>query len=348
MKIGARILKTGITLVIAIYISQFLHLEPVIYAAIAATLAIQPSIYRSWKNGIEQIQANLVGATIAMIFSTFIGTHPIVIALAIMLVIGINLQLHFERSIALSIVTVLSIMEGAGHEANFFLFAVDRFLLIFIGLFSAFIVNAFLFPPRYEQRLMLKLKNTKEQVNSTLRIILEPERNERSIRTTLVEMEKELDKLWDLFHFEQEAKSYFKKKLPFSSSRKLVIFKKMLETSQQAIQMFYMIEKYQNTLQRLPNSLLYQLHQQLIDLANYQDKIYSKLKGMLHSAQHHSQDETIFLTQWNIYEQIKNMEQDPEIILDVVTILTVIREYHKQLDHLEKLIDSYHTHHSPI
>jgi len=346
MKIGARILKTGIALVIAIYITTFLGLEPVIFTSIAAALAVQRSIYRSWQYGVEQIQANLVGATIAMLFVYYIGTHPIAVAIAIMLVIGINLQLHFERSIALAIVTVLSIMEGDIQQADFFFFALDRFLLILIGLLSALVVNTFLFPPKYDQRIGAKLKHIEEQTTSLLRIILDRERNERSIHAVLQQLDEEMENLRDLFDLEKERRSNFKRKLPFTSSRKLVILKAMIDLSEFAIDLFHMINKYQNAILKLPKPLFDRFYDQLHDIANYQDKIYSKFEGRILSSRHHNQNETLQSSYSEFFDNMTKEAMESNITLDTLTILTMVREYYKKLDHLEKLIDSYQTFHS--
>lgn len=345
MKIGARILKTGVTLVIAIYISQLLHLEPVIFSAIAATLAIQPSIYRSWQYGIEQMQSNLVGATIAILFVFYIGTHPIAIAVAVMLVIGINLQLHFERSIALSIVTVLSIMEGSLQNGNFFLYALDRFLLIFIGVLSALIVNVFLYPPKYERRLTTKLKSVQEQTASLLRIILDRNKNEQSIRSVLQTLENDSSASWELYNLEKETKNYFKKRLSFTSSRKLVILKTMIQTTQFGIEMFHMTEKYQNNLQHLPDELYSRLYQHFNNTATYLDKIYSKFEQKIIPSPRHTPNKELFDSHWDLFQSIINSEQNPKNILNLLSVLSAIREYHIRLDHLDKLIDSYHSYH---
>lgn len=346
MKLGARIIKTGVTLILAIYLSQMLDLGPVIYSAIAAALAIQPSVYRSLQYGIEQIQSNMVGATIAIIFSTYIGTHPIFVAIAIMLVIGINLQFHFERSIPLAMVTVLSIMEvGNTQGSTFLLFAVERFSLIFIGIVSALLVNALLFPPKYEQRLTIKLKNLEEQLGSLFRIILDSSKNEHYIRSKLNDLEAETKALWDLYNFEKEAKRSFKRKIKFSPLRKLVVLKNMLETAEVSLQLLRIIEKYQNTIQYLPEELLKQIKLQLTNLANYQDKIYSKYEGKLYSSVHHSRNNELVKAHWDIYQKINEYIKQPDQIIEVLVVLSFLGEYNKHLDHLDKLIDSYHSHH---
>ncbi|MEJ9315158.1 aromatic acid exporter family protein, partial [Priestia megaterium] len=59
MKLGARILKTGIAITLSLLLGEFLSLPSPIFAAIAAVFAIQPSIYRSYLTILEQIQANV-------------------------------------------------------------------------------------------------------------------------------------------------------------------------------------------------------------------------------------------------------------------------------------------------
>ena len=68
MKLGARVLKTGVAIVFALFIAELLNVPAPVFAGIAAIFAIQPSIYRSYLTILEQIQGNLIGAAIAIIF----------------------------------------------------------------------------------------------------------------------------------------------------------------------------------------------------------------------------------------------------------------------------------------
>lgn len=61
MKLGARILKTGIAIVLALYLATWLGLPTPVFAGIAAVFAIQPSIYRSFLTIVDQVQANIIG-----------------------------------------------------------------------------------------------------------------------------------------------------------------------------------------------------------------------------------------------------------------------------------------------
>jgi uncharacterized membrane protein YgaE (UPF0421/DUF939 family) len=125
MKLGARILKTGIAITLSLLLGEFLSLPSPIFAAIAAVFAIQPSIYRSYLTILEQIQANVIGAASAVCFGLIFGTHPIIIGFTAVVVIAVNLKLRINNTIGLALVTVIAIMENPGD--NFVEYALIRF-----------------------------------------------------------------------------------------------------------------------------------------------------------------------------------------------------------------------------
>lgn len=67
MAFGARILKTGMAVTLALYLSALLQFTSPVGAAIAAIFAMQPSIYRSWRYFLDQIQTSTMGAVIALL-----------------------------------------------------------------------------------------------------------------------------------------------------------------------------------------------------------------------------------------------------------------------------------------
>lgn len=64
MKLGARILKTGIAIILAVSIASLLPHSAgmVTVAGIAAVVAMQPSVYRTFKTIVDQFQGNVIGA----------------------------------------------------------------------------------------------------------------------------------------------------------------------------------------------------------------------------------------------------------------------------------------------
>src|SRR5690606_30297949 len=130
MKLGARIFKTGIAIVFALFLAELLQLPNPLFAGIAAIFAIQPTIYRSYLTIIEQIQGNLIGAVTAVTFVLLFGHQLVVIGLAAVIIILIMIKLGLEKSISLALVVMIAIMEIKGDE--FLSFALLRFLTILI------------------------------------------------------------------------------------------------------------------------------------------------------------------------------------------------------------------------
>ena len=104
MKLGARILKTGIAIVLALLIAQLIGLPSPVFAGIAAIFAVQPTIYRSFLSIVEQIQGNTIGAVIATIFVLLFGNNVFIIGLAAILVLALHLKFKLKNAIGLSLV----------------------------------------------------------------------------------------------------------------------------------------------------------------------------------------------------------------------------------------------------
>ena len=139
MKLGARVLKTGVAIVFALFLAELLHAPSPVFAGIAAVFAIQPSIYRSYLTILEQIQGNLIGATIAVLFGIIFGHHIVAVGIAAIIVLGLMMKFKLEKSISLALVTVIAIMEVPGDD--FVMFGLIRFGTVMLGVFAAFIVN---------------------------------------------------------------------------------------------------------------------------------------------------------------------------------------------------------------
>ena len=62
MKLGARTLKTGLAVAIALYVSKWVGIPSVTFAAISAIFAMQPSVKRSLNTLRDQTIGNILGA----------------------------------------------------------------------------------------------------------------------------------------------------------------------------------------------------------------------------------------------------------------------------------------------
>lgn len=148
---GRRTIKTAISVMVSLFIANLLGLDPAVFAAVAAALSIQPTNERSLRYAVEQIQANVVGAVVAILVSLLFGVHLYTVALAIIIVITLNNVFKWKESIPLSIVTVIFLMETTTD--NYLLFSWNRFMITFVGVIISSLINIIVLPPKYVTHL---------------------------------------------------------------------------------------------------------------------------------------------------------------------------------------------------
>lgn len=347
MKLGARIIKTGIAVSLSLYIAMIFNLEPILFAAVAAVLSIQPSLYRSWQNVLEQVQANLIGAILAISFSYFLGNDPIIVGLVVILVIAINIHLKMDKSIALAIITVIAIMEST--TGNFFLFALDRFLLILIGIGSSVLVNAIFLPPKYEDRLYAKIHHMNQSMLSYLRSSTSNEFDDKTLREEVQRLKEELTAIDQLYLLYKEERTYFRK-VKYSKTRKLVLFRQMIQTVAKALSLLRNIERHQYELHALPKELRGIIQQEIEMLTNYNEKILLKYEGKIKAKhpRHISTGifegrEALVSNFMQLYQ--KQQKEDHEDWVQLFPIVSKIIDYSDQLERLDKLIQGYYSFH---
>lgn len=103
LKVGPRVIKTGIAVTLALYVCSIFNFESAVLAGVAAIFTIQPSIYRTWKHIWNQVQTNILGAIIALIALHFLGNEPFAIGLVMIVVILISIKLKMEDTISLTL-----------------------------------------------------------------------------------------------------------------------------------------------------------------------------------------------------------------------------------------------------
>ena len=160
MKIGARILKTGIAVTITMYLCKMLNLEPAFFGAVSAVVNMQPSIYLTVKTAKDQVIVHIIGVGAGLLFGYLIGGSPIVMGIVSILLIAVYIRLGLNGGISMGIVAAVFVM-GSSQEL-FLPHALNRTGVIFAGLTTAMVVNVFLWPPRYSRQFKGKLKESNE------------------------------------------------------------------------------------------------------------------------------------------------------------------------------------------
>lgn len=346
MKLGARIFKTGVAIILALLLAELLYFPSPVFAGIAAIFAIQPTIYRSWLTILEQIQGNVVGAIIAITFVLLFGNNVFIIGFAAIIVIGINLKLKVENTIALSLVTLIAIMEAPGEE--FINFAIIRFLTIMIGVLSAFIVNLVFLPPKYENRLFNKVSNITEEIIRWIRYSIRHASEHRLLKKDIESIKDEMIKLDQLFLMYKEEHTYFRRN-DLVKSRKLVVYRQMISTSKRALDALKRLHRYENEITLLPQTFQNAIQTQLDCLINHHEQMLLKFLGKIRT-QSNLEELDLCHTKKELFDLFLNQQKqldDPQspVLFHSMQILAAIIEYREQIEHLETLINSFQSFH---
>lgn len=160
MRIGARVIKTGIAVAITMYICKLLGLEPAFFGAVSAVINIQPSIFLTLRAARDQILVHVIGVVAGFLFGYFLGVNPFSAGLIVILLIPIYIKLKLHSGITMGIVAALFVLSSSTEE--FMIHALARSGVIFVGLGSAMLVNVLLWPPRYTKQLKEKLRQSNE------------------------------------------------------------------------------------------------------------------------------------------------------------------------------------------
>ncbi len=352
MKLGARVLKTGVAIVFALFLAELLNVPSPVFAAIAAIFAIQPSIYRSYLTIIEQIQGNLIGATVAVLFGLIFGHHIVAVGIAAIIVLGIMMKLKLEKSISLALVTVIAIMEVPGDD--FVTFGLIRFGTVMLGVFAAFTVNLVFLPPKYEVKLFKKINSVQDDIIRWTRLAVRQASEHTSTKMAITKLESRLKELDTMYEFFKEERSYFKNQ-KYIKARKLVIYRQMLTTSKKSLELLIRLHKHENELGNLPTQFQIIIQERLDFLLTYHEQLLLKYTGKLRPEHSKWTRHAEYLQGSELMAQfIKQIAMDQEAAAEdeqfssyhLLYILSRILDYEENLEHLDTLIVSYRSYHS--
>jgi uncharacterized membrane protein YgaE (UPF0421/DUF939 family) len=345
MKLGARILKTGVAIVLALFLAQTMGLPTPLFAGIAAIFAIQPSIYRSFRTIIQQVQGNVIGAFIAIIFALIFGDHLIGVGFAAVTIIAIMLKLKLGDAVTLALVMMIGIMELP--DDNFTLYAVLRFATMLTGIFSAFLVNMLFLPPKYEPRLFQSLYDVQDEIIRWTRLTGRQASEHSATKKAMGKISDRYSKIDTYFSLFKEERGYTKK-FTFQKARKLVIYRQMLAASRDGFDILKQLHLYENELIDMPPHFRMMIQELLDELLTYHEQILLKFAGklkddrMTHSGMDGRMDRhevmDIFVKEINIAKQEDGHEFSAYHLLH---LLSSLLQYEEQLEDLDRMIVRY-------
>ncbi|MHA6260294.1 FUSC family protein [Sporosarcina sp. CAU 1771] len=349
MVLGARIVKTGVAIVLALFIAQSLGLPNPVFAGIAAIFAIQPSIYRSYLTIVEQIQGNIIGAIIAISFVLIFGHQLVIVGLAAVIIILIMVKLGLEKSISMALVMMIAIMEIRGDE--FLSFALLRFLTIVIGVMASFSVNLLFVPPKYESKLFQSIHQAQDEIIRWTRLAGRQASEHIATKKSLTKLKDRLSQIDQTFLFYKEERSYFKK-ASREKARKLVVYRQMIATSRSSYDVLKRLHKFENELTELPEHFRMMIQERLDSLLTYHEQLHLKFVGKLKAENMGFGFEEDYLQRFEVMEifikeiTVTKEEDETFSTYHLLHVLSAILNYEEQLEHLDLLIVSLQRHHN--
>ena len=342
MRLGARILKTGVAIVLALFIAELLKLPHTVFAGIAAIFAIQPSIYRSYLRIIEQIQGNIIGAVVAITFVLIFGQQLVVVGLAAVVIILIMNKLGLEASISMALVMMIAITEIQSDE--FLSYALLRFITIVIGVLSAFLVNLLFLPPKYEMKLFQSIHQAQDEIIRWARLAGRQASEHIATKKSVSKISERLAQIDQTYSFFYEERSYFKKNSR-AKARKLVVYRQMIATSKSSYEVLKKLHKYENELIDLPENFRMMIQDRLDVLLTYHEQLHLKFVGKLKAENLTTDTNEDYIQRHEVMEifakEIALTKEDEEFsAYHLLHILSSILNYEEQLEHLDKLITS--------
>lgn len=160
LKIGARVIKTGIAVAITMFFCKSFGLEPAFFGAVSAVINMQPSIFLTLRAARDQILVHILGVLAGFFFGYFLGVNPFSAGLIVMLLIPVYIKLKLNSGITMGIVAALFVLSSSTEE--FLVHAFSRTGVIFVGLITAMLINVLLWPPKYKKLLKEKLRQSNE------------------------------------------------------------------------------------------------------------------------------------------------------------------------------------------
>lgn len=336
--------KTGLAVVLAFYLSEILNLQAGFLAAIAAVLAIKPSILGSFKHMRNQTIANIIGATVAFIALYFIGDSPLIIGVVITLVILLSVHFKMNTGVEIAIVTVIAIMgfNMGNSDTVEMKFALNRFLGVFVGILSATAVNILFFPPKYGKKFKKSIINSHTKTAFLMKNVLtyNLEKNVFNKEKSAIKKELKTTKnLFDLYYDEIKAK-FFKSK--YKDKKDLVILKNIVSCLQHEELTLKAIDRYYLQISTSENEFRDKLHEQILSLVDFQEQIIFKYEKKIRTTFSYEEAELVENNNRRLLEEtVKNVKND-DFSIYLFPVISSIIEWLEQLEKTEKLIMRFH------
>ena len=187
-RIGLRTIKTGIAVAIALSFSWYVFDIYSGMGAVAAIVAMQPTIHRSFKMFFNRVFGTILGLVCGLVVVATLGANPLTIGLAVIVSLIFNSMIGRTDMSTFAAFAIVLMFESP--TADYVHYALTRSLLTVVGVLSAVAVNYIVFPPHYENRLMLLVKKTTQQLMEDWRSLVKDDAKLLAVRKQVLKHEE--------------------------------------------------------------------------------------------------------------------------------------------------------------
>ncbi|ASI35797.1 MULTISPECIES: aromatic acid exporter family protein [unclassified Exiguobacterium] len=187
-RIGLRTIKTGIAVAIALSFSWYVFDIYSGMGAVAAIVAMQPTIHRSFKMFFNRVFGTILGLVCGLVVVATLGANPLTIGLAVIVSLVFNSMIGRTDMSTFAAFAIVLMFESP--TADYVHYALTRSLLTVVGVLSAVAVNYIVFPPHYENRLMLLVKKTTQQLMEDWRSLVKDDVKLLAVRKQVLKHEE--------------------------------------------------------------------------------------------------------------------------------------------------------------
>lgn len=166
--IGARVIKTSLAVAISILLARSFALDTPQFAGIVAVLAVQPSIFRTLRHGIQQTVSAIMGAVLGAFALYAVGSSFLVMGIAALLLMALHVKIRWTNSLLVAVVIAVNTM-GTTH-LSFAESALNQIALVSIGMGVGTLINL-LHKPVHEERAEVLLKQSEGMLRALLHYI---------------------------------------------------------------------------------------------------------------------------------------------------------------------------------
>jgi len=350
VKIGARTLKTALAILLALIIPQFIGLgDSAGLAATAVIFSMLPSVQESFVKMRDRLIANIIGGVIAYVVMVYFGGTNVTIAAASALLIAILHQLKLDGVIGLSTMTLVNVMVSPGGDLLGT--AISRVSATLIGVIITFIVNTFVFPPKYDIKFYEKTIVVTDDSMKYVRAMLRKNAQFPVMTEDLNRLNKGINTLRKYHNYMRDPSyNIFRSSKIYSMLRFLVVSRQSIRANELLFNLAETMHNSENTLNHLPTDLRKLIRERMETLMTAHEQILFKWSGRVPSEEvnfisYQADLRRSFMEAF--YEEASTdeaMKYDFSKGNDLLRLMTKIFEYDKKLQQFNKLTNSFVTH----